>query len=132
MTSCGAREIPLEYLIYRINILKKAVFIILAISLAGLFFSRKFSVGFLVGGAIAMMNFSLLARHIAAMRDFALKKAKRYIMGKFLVMYIIMALFLFVAITKGVHVFIGTALGLLVIKFTIFMDGALVKYAKPL
>ena len=98
MSVYGTREIPLEYLIYRINILKKAVFIILAVSLGGLFFSRKFSIGFLVGGAIAMMNFSFLAKDIAAMRDFTLKKAKRYIISKFLIMYLVMALFLFVAI----------------------------------
>ncbi len=125
MTICGTREIPLEYLIYRINILKKTLFITLAISLAGLFFSRKFSTGFFVGGALAMMNFSLLAGHIARMRDFPVKAARRYIIGKFLIMYAVMAVFLFIAIMKGMPVFIGMATGLLSVKFAIFLDEAL-------
>ena len=131
MTTCGVREIPIEYLIYRINILKKTLFIMLAISLVGLFFSRKFSTGFFVGSALAMMNFSLLAGAIARMRDLSIKSARRYIIGKFLIMYAVMALFLFIAMMKGIPAFIGTALGLLSVKVTIFLDGALAKYAKP-
>jgi|GEM_PF-3220434 len=130
MSISERREIPIEYLVYRVNILKKAIFIMLIISLAAGFFSRKFSIGFLMGGAVAMMNFSLLAGHIATMKGLAGKRAKSYIMGRFLVMYAVMALFLFVAITKGMYVFAGTALGLLVIKFAIFIDGILIKYAK--
>jgi len=132
MTNRLAREVPVEYLIYRINILKKTLFIVLAVSLSGLFFSRKFSTGFFVGGALAMMNFSLLAGAVAKMRDFSVKSAKRYVISKFLIMYAIMALFLFIAIMKGLPAFIGTAIGLLSVKAAIFFDGVRVKHAKPL
>lgn len=131
MNTSYAKAIPVEYLIYKINIMKKAFLIIASVSLLMLFFSRKFSLGFFVGGLISMANFSLLAGYIAKMRSFALNRAKRYIISKFLVMYLVMAITLFIGATKGMVVFAGTALGLLVIKMAIFSDGALVKYAKP-
>ena len=125
---------PTEYLVYRINIMKKALFIILAVSFATLFFSKGFSLGFFVGGLIAMANFLLLSRYILKMKemmkDFSLVKARRFIVGKFLIMYLIMAIALFIGARKGMVVFAGTALGLLVVKFTIFLEGLIVKYVK--
>lgn len=126
--------IPAEYLIYKVGILKKALFIILALSFASLFFLKSFSLGFFVGALISMANFSLLSKYILKMRDlmrdFSIIRAKRFIVVRFLIMYFIMGLALFIGATKGIDAFLGTALGLLVIKFTIFIDGILAKYVK--
>jgi len=130
MSISTAREIPIEYLVYKVTILKKALLIVATATLTGLFFDKGFSAGFLVGGLISMANFSLLARHIARMRGFSIGRAKRYIIGKFLAMYVIMAATLFIAATKGMTVFAGAAVGLFAIKFAIFIDGIFIKHAK--
>lgn len=130
MNTYAVREIPVEYLVYRINIFKKSLFIILAVSFLSLFFSKELSLGFFVGGLISMANFSLLSKYILRMRDFPLGKAKRFIISRFLIIYLIMGLALFIGTTKGVLPFAGTALGLLTIKFAIFIDGVFSKYVK--
>lgn len=131
MNASCARSIPVEYLAYKITILKKTLLTVLAVSAAALFFSRKFSLGFFVGGAIAMANFSLFAKYIEEMRNLTLRAAKKYIMARFLLIYLVMAAALFVAASKGMLVFAATALGLLAVKASIFLDGVLGKNVKP-
>ena len=128
MSLYAAKEIPSQYLAYKIKIMKKAFLVIFALSFATLLFSKEFSFGFFVGGFISVANFLLLWKNILKMREFSLNKAKRFIISKFLVMYFIMGLALFIGITKGVLAFAGVATGLLVIKFAIFIDGMFVRY----
>ena len=69
-----------------------------------------------------MANFSLLAKYILKMRGLFAGKAKRYIIGKFLILYLAMAATLVIGATKGMATFAGCSLGLLVIKGAIFSE----------
>ena len=124
-------NIPTEYTVYKIAILKKSLLITFITCFIAFFFSRNFFLGFFIGGLLSMANFSLLAKHIIKMRNFSVNKAKRYIVGKFLIIYFIMGLALFIGATKGMLVFAATALGLIVIKIAIFLDRTVIKHAKP-
>jgi hypothetical protein len=128
MSSDTVREIPVEYVIYRISILKRAVVTIAVVSVAMLFFMKGCALGFFVGGLIAMANFSLLSKYVVEMRNFPVARAKRYIIGKFLIQYLVMAVTLFIGATKGITVFAGTALGLLVIKAVIFQEAVFTRH----
>jgi len=123
---------PPEYMIYKINIMKKSLFLVLAGSFASLFFSRQFSLGFFVGGAVSVANFSLLAGYILRMRGLSSRKARGFIVSRFLVMYLIMAVTLFIGITKGLVVFTAAALGLLAVKFAIFLNGIPKRYVESI
>ena len=116
-------SIPVEYVICKINILKKAVIAALAVLIVSLFFDRGFSLGFFMGGCVALANFSLLSKYILQMRELSIKKAQRFIVSKFLFMYLIMGAALFIGKTKGLETFLGVAAGLLIIKIAIFLDG---------
>ncbi len=130
MTTYEAKNIPIEYLIYKITIMKKSVFIMGVVCIGSILISKEFSFGFLVGGLLSIANFSLLAKHILKMRELPVKNAKRYIITKFLLIYFIAAVALFIAATKGMGVFAGTAVGLITTKFAIFIDNMIGKNAK--
>ena len=115
-------SVPAEYVICKINILKKGAIVMFGVLILSLFFDRGFSLGFFMGGCIALANFSLLSKHILQMREFSIKKAQRFIVAKFLLMYLIMGLALFIGRTKGLPTFFGVAAGLLVIKIAIFLN----------
>jgi len=113
---------PVEYLIYKINILKKCLLLMAIGIVVGLFWNRNFSFGFFVGSFIAMANFSLLSKYVLRMREMPIKAAQRFIILRFLLMYMIMAAALFSAVKKDVTVFLAVALGLLIVKVVIFVD----------
>jgi len=113
---------PVEYLIYKINILKKCLLLMAIGIVVGLFWNRNFSFGFFVGSFIAMANFSLLSKYVLRMREMPIKAAQRFIILRFLLMYVIMAAALFSAVKKDVTVFLAVALGLLIVKAVIFVD----------
>lgn len=115
-------NIPVEYLIYKINILKKCLLLMAIGIVVGLFWNRNFSFGFFVGSFIAMANFSLLSKYVLRMREMPIKAAQRFIILRFLLMYMIMAAALFSAVKKDVTVFLAVALGLLIVKAVIFVD----------
>jgi len=113
---------PVEYLIYKINILKKCLLLMAIGIVVGLFWNRNFSFGFFVGSFIAMANFSLLSKYVLRMREMPIKAAQRFIILRFLLMYVIMAAALFSAVKKDVTAFLAVALGLLIVKVVIFVD----------
>ena len=115
-------NVPLEYLIYKINILKKCLLFMAIGIVVGLFWNRNFSFGFFVGSFIAMANFSLLSKYVLKMREMSIKAAQRFIILRFLLMYMIMAVALFSAVKKDVMAFLAVALGLVIVKVAIFVD----------
>ena len=115
-------NVPVEYLIYKINILKKCLLLMAIGIVVGLFWNRNFSFGFFVGSFIAMANFSLLSKYVLKMREMSIKAAQRFIILRFLLMYVIMAAALFSAVKKDVVVFLAVALGLVIVKVVIFVD----------
>jgi hypothetical protein len=130
MSTVTSDTVPLDYIVYKITIMRRALFAMIAFCLAAMFFSRGLAAGIVVGGLISIANFSLLAKYIIAMRGFSVAKAKQYIIGKFLVQYVIMAAALFIAATKGMDVFIGTAVGLLMVKVSLFLEMVVARYAQ--
>ena len=131
MSVYNLENIPFEFLFYKLTIMKRTLFIILAVSFVTLFLSKEFSLGFFVGGLIAMANFSLLAKYILKMRELSVNKAKRFIVSRFFIIYLIMAAALFIGATKGMAVFFGVAAGLLTVKFAIYINGIFAKHVKP-
>ena len=113
---------PLEYIVYKISILKKAMILLLSILIPSVFFNKGFALGFFMGGCISLANFSLLSKYILEMKDLAVRKAQRFIVLRFLGMYLIMAVVLVIGINKGLVTFFGVAAGLLIIKFAIFLS----------
>jgi len=113
---------PLEYIVYKINILKKAIVLISLVVVAAIFFNKGFSLGFFIGGFLSLANFSLLSKHILQIRSFSVRKAQTFIILRFLLMYLIMASALVIGIHKGLATFFGVASGLLTIKICIFLE----------
>ncbi|MBL7197308.1 MAG: ATP synthase subunit I [Candidatus Omnitrophica bacterium] len=113
---------PVEYLIYKINILKKCLLFMVIGIIVGLFWDKNFSFGFFVGSFIAIANFSLLSKYVLQMRDMSIKAAQRFIILRFLLMYVIMAVVLFSAVKKDMITFLAVALGLIIVKVVIFVD----------
>ena len=115
-------SVPLEYIVYKINILKKAIVLISLVGISAIFLNKGFSLGFFIGGFLSLANFSLLSRHILQIRSFSLRKAQTFIILRFLLMYLIMAAALVIGIHKGLATFFGVAVGLLVIQIIIFLE----------
>jgi len=114
---------PQELLIFKITILKRCLLIISFACLAAFIFrQRDFAFGFLVGGLISMAVFSLLYKYVLAARSFSPLKRKKYLIPKALLIYVIMGAALFIAVKKGLPVFLGTAAGLLCLKAAIFAE----------
>ena len=116
-------NIPANYYIFKINILKKIFLIILGISLIALPLGQKgFFFGFLIGSLLSMAIFLLLYKYVIAINGLELAKRKNFLITRSLLIYILMGLALFIGIKKGVPVFLGTAAGLLTLKIAIFIQ----------
>jgi len=116
-------SVPAEYLVFKVNIYKKVLFITLAASLAALLLGQRgFATGFFIGGLLSMAIFSLLYKYVLALRNLALPRRKRFIMPRALLIYAIMGVALAIGIKKGIPVFIGTAAGLLSLKIAVFIQ----------
>ena len=113
---------PIEYVVFKISILKRALILLLPLLIVSVFLSRGFALGFLMGGLISLANFSLLSKYILEMKDLTIKKAQRFIILRFLGMYLIMAAVLVIGITKSLVTFFGVALGLFLVKIVIFLE----------
>ena len=116
-------NIPVEYFIFKIDILKKIFIIVLSISLISLLLGQKdFALGFLVGGVLASFIFSLLYKYVLQVRNFTLPNKKRFLILRSFALYAIMGFALFIGIKKGIYVFLGVALGLLTLKLALFTE----------
>lgn len=125
-------SVPQEYFVFKINIFKKLFLITAAVSLITFFLGGKgFALGFLVGGAISAAIFSLLYKYVLIMRGIKLPGRKRFIAGRALVIYAIMAAALLIGLKKGIPVFLGTAAGIFSLKVAIFAQVFGEKYASP-
>lgn len=123
-------NIPADYFIFKINILKKLILITLAVCLiAFLSGQRGFSLGFLVGGLLAMAIFSLLYKYVLALRNIQLPKRKKFIAARALLIFLLMGLALAIGIKKGLPVFFGTAAGIFSLKIAIFTQAFQEKHA---
>lgn len=115
---------PVEYLVFKINILKKSSLIILFISVISLLFKQgPFALGCFFGGLISILIFSLLYKYVLVVRNLSLPQRKKFFIPRALLIYTIMGLTLFIAIKKGLPVFLGTASGLLSLKIAVFTEG---------
>ena len=115
--------VPKEYLIFKIQILKRVFLAAGVLSLTAFFIGQKgFSAGILVGGLVSISVFSLLYKYILDIRGFTAPRRKRVIISKYFIVYIIMAAALFIGIKKGLAVFLGVAAGLILLKIAIFTE----------
>jgi len=122
--------VPTEYLVFKINILKKLLIATLFVSLSAFLIGQKgFSLGFIVGGLLAMAIFSLLYKYVLMLRNIELSKRKRFIVPRAFILIGIMAFALAIGIKKGVPVFLGTAMGVLLLKIVIFIQAFQEKHA---
>jgi hypothetical protein len=93
-----------------------------AVIIIGFFWSKNFSWGFFLGSFISLANFSLLSKYVLKMKQMPIKAAQRFIISRFLLMYVIMAAALFAAVKKGLISFLAVALGLILVKIVIYLD----------
>lgn len=116
-------SIPIEYLLFKISILKKCSVIILLISAISILFKQGgFALGCFIGGFISIFIFLLLYKYVLVLKDLSPPQRKKFFIPRSLLIYAIMGLTLFIAIKKGIPVFLGTALGLLSLKLAIFTE----------
>jgi len=114
-------NIPEDFLLFKITILKRCLLISLAVSLAALLLGQKgFALGAFIGGCMAICIFSLLSKYVLALGSLSSRQRKKFLIAKALLIYAIMGITLFIAIKKGLPVFLGTAAGLLSLKVAIF------------
>jgi len=116
-------DAPQGFLLFKISIIKRCLLIVLVASLASLLLGQEgFSLGVLIGGCIAICIFSLLSKYVLALGGLSSRQRKRFLIPKALLIYAIMGITLFIAIKKGLPVFLGTAAGLLTLKAAIFAE----------
>ena len=116
-------QAPKEFLLFKITIFKRCLLILLAGCIASFVFRQgAFALGFFMGSLISMAIFSLLYRYILAAKDFSPRQRKKFLIPKALLIYVIMGITLFIAIKKGLPVFLGCAAGLLSLKIAIFAE----------
>jgi len=116
-------SVPLDYLVFKINIQKRLFLVTMGVSLIALLIGQQgFSMGFFIGGAIAMALFSLLYNYILSLRSLKeIPQKKRFIIARSFLMYVMMGIALFIGIKKGIPVFLGVAAGMLSLKAIIFI-----------
>jgi len=116
-------EVPRDYFVFKINVLKKLLLFTLGVCLASLAFGQKeFSLGFFMGGMLSMATFALLYKYVLQMRNFSASGRKKFIMARSLLIYLIMGLALFIGIKKGMATFLGVAAGFILLKIAVFMQ----------
>ncbi|NQT90987.1 MAG: hypothetical protein HQ558_07020 [Candidatus Omnitrophica bacterium] len=116
-------SVPVEYLIFKVKILKRSFFIIAIVSVAAFLFRQSgFAFGFLVGGVMSVFIFQLLYKYVLALREISAGQRKKFLIPRALLIYLIMGVVLFIAIKKGMPVFIGAAAGLFSLKLVIFAE----------
>ncbi|MFC1808225.1 hypothetical protein ACFL0T_07690 [Candidatus Omnitrophota bacterium] len=114
---------PTDYIVFKITILKRSVLLIgVALLLALLSGNKGLAAGVLVGGLVSMAIFSLLYKYVLTLASLSMEQRKKFIIPRALLVYTIMGATLFIAITKGVAVFLGAAAGLFVLKIAIFLE----------
>lgn len=126
-------SIPIEYLVFKVHILKRCGLIILFVSVISLLFKQgSFALGCFFGGLISILIFSLLYKYVLTVRGLPLPQRKKFFIPRALLVYTIMGLTLFIAIKKGLPVFLGTATGLLSLKIAIFIEGFKKRECQPI
>ncbi|MFH1644909.1 MAG: hypothetical protein ABIB11_00650 [Candidatus Omnitrophota bacterium] len=116
-------NIPPDYLCFKIKILKKLLLGIFVGGIAAFVFGYKgFCLGYIVGGFVAMSIFSLLYKYVLIARGLSLPKRKKFLAIRALILFFIMAITLFIAINKGLDVFLGAAAGMLLLKLVMFVE----------
>ena len=106
------------------KIIIASLVLILVVMTISLILRRKdICVGFLIGGAISVLNFEVLKLHIKNL--ISAKSRFRYIIFfiGYLARYAIMALALWIAINKGFGYFWSVAVGLFAVRIAILLTG---------
>ena len=116
-----------EYRSFYIRIIKQHLISIL-IACAGATFFRQvnFAIGLLFGGILSILLFRMLYMQVGAvphLKGQTKKKVFTLFFAKYIVSYLIIAVFLFLAIRKDLWTFVGMSLGLLGIKMQLFLSG---------
>jgi len=116
-------SVPTEYLIFKMNILKKIFLLTGPICIITALIGYKgFSLGFLVGGLLSMAIFSLMYKYVLSMKGLPSSRRRIFIVPRSLIMYFLMGAALFIGIKKGIPVFLGTLTGLLSLKAAIYIQ----------
>ena len=116
-------DAPQDFLLFKISIIKRCLLIVLVVFFVSLLLGQEgFSLGVLIGGCLTICIFSLLAKYVLVLRDLSSRQRKRFLIPRALLIYAIMGITLFIAIKKGLPVFLGTAVGLLALKAAIFAE----------
>jgi hypothetical protein len=116
-------NVPVEYLAFKMTIFKRCLFIaLIAVSISFLLGQKDFASGLIFGSLISLTIFSLLYKYVLALRGLNLPEKKRFIMPRALLIYMIMGITLFIAIKKGLPVFLGAACGIFSLKIAVFME----------
>ncbi|MFH1848349.1 MAG: hypothetical protein ABH825_03940 [Candidatus Omnitrophota bacterium] len=122
--------IPAEYLIFKVNILKKTFLIASGVCLTALVFNQRgFALGFFVGGILSILIFSLLYKYVLELNDLSPSRKRSFLVPRSLLLSAIMGAALFIGIKKGLPVFFGTAAGILSLRISIFSETFKRKYA---
>jgi hypothetical protein len=122
-------NVPEEYFIFKISILKKLILITIGLSTAAFFAGQRgFSAGILVGGLISAAVFSMLYKYVLRVRGISPSNKRAFLISRYLLIYGVMALTLLIGIKKGIGVFLGAASGLILLKVVIFWEGSRQKY----
>jgi hypothetical protein len=84
----------------------------------------RIGLGFLAGSLVSILNFKLLIKSIKSLNpQHSQRRIKTHFFLQYLIRYGIMGLVLYLALRfKGMQFFIGTAVGLFMIRFSIFVD----------
>lgn len=88
------------------------------------FFDNKIPLilGLVLGGGLAIVFFRLLYLNVAIAMGKTPDKARRYMIVNYLIRFIIAGIILYVSAKSSLFNFVTTALGLLSLKLTIYID----------
>jgi hypothetical protein len=124
-------SVPSEYVLYKISILKKSIgLLILSVAAAALLGHKGVATGLFFGGCVSILSFMRLYKYVLAIRETSGRQAKKFLAGRFLIIYLFAGITLFIALTKGPDVFLGAAAGLMLIRLCVFLDGLIFSEAK--
>jgi len=116
-------NVPTEFLVFKIKLAKRCLLLCLVLSSVFLVLGRQgIAQGVFIGGIIAILVLSLLSKYILALRGVSALERRKFLIPRALGLYAIMGITLFIAIKKGIAVFLGAALGLLLLKLVVYLE----------
>ena len=102
----------------RNRVIKKALFYAGLAALISFFIKREFSLGFIMGVLVSILNFLLLAEQVRAFTS-----GKKFLVFGFfgyIIRYLLMGCILFLAIKIDIWAFCGCAAGLFMVRLGIY------------